>query len=1203
MFLEKGKQFKLAEVEEEVLKFWEKEQIFQKSLARRNPFGKATSAKLSASQSKGQKNKSFVFYEGPPYANGRPGIHHVLARVYKDIILRFRSMQGYSVPRRAGWDTHGLPVEIAAEKALGLKSKKDIEQFGIERFNEEAKKAVWLFKDEWENLTSRIGYWLDLKNAYITYENEYIESLWWILKKLSDKKLLFQGHKVVPWCTRCGTALSSHELAQGYKEVTDKTAYVKFKLKPGQKFGKYETQNSAFILAWTTTPWTLPGNVALAVGERISYSAVRMKGVKELYIVASDLIQSVFKDKEIEIAHNDVKGRDLVGLEYEPLFDVEKLQNENSHKIYSASFVTTTDGTGVVHIAPMYGEDDYKLGVAMELPQYHTVSEDGHFTNDVKELKGMMARDHVDSAKETENKIFEILEKNNTLLRPDSYTHEYPFCWRCGTAVIYYARTSWFIGMSTLRRELLSRNKKINWIPGHIQEGRFGEWLREAKDWNLSRERYWGVPLPIWQCKKCHETKVIGSAEELSAAQGGSKNTYVLIRHGQSDIQIKNTIDSGDHAVHLTKKGRAEALATAKKLKKEKFDLIFASPVMRAQETAEIVSETIGVPVKTDERIKELQLAGLSGKPVSAYDRDFPTYESRFEGAPPKAETLRDLRNRSADFLADMEERYRGKKILIVTHEYPSWLLQSVGQGWGEKEAIRQKEAMDTKKDGDFIRTAETMSLEYRVLPRDKNNLADFHRPFIDGVKFSCEKCHGEMKRVPEVADVWFDSGAMPFASAHFPFAEAKNSKFEIRNSKLNSKSLAYPADYISEGMDQTRGWFYTLLAVATALGYPAPYKNVISLGLINDKNGQKMSKSKGNIVEPRSVIDAHGVDAVRWYFYTATPPGEPKNFDEQEVIKAARRYHLVLLNSWVFYDTYGPKTRQPSKKIRKKKSVLDQWIISRLMETTELVTKKLETYDVREAALSLESFLDDFSRWYIRRSRRRLQKPESPSDYKEASETLGQVLYTLTLLTSPFTPFFGEFLYHELEPKKEKDSVHFVDWPKTDKKLINKKLITEMAEVRKIAALVLAKRAELGIKVRQPLSKLKVKKSKIKIKEDLLEILADEVNVKEIMFDKNLEEEIWLDLKITKELREEGFLRELVRQIQDLRQKANTKPSDKIHLVLEASEEMRVVIQKNEKFLKQEVGAKIITFERLTKTRAKCEVKLDGELIWLGIR
>ncbi len=1157
MFLEKDKPFKLAEVEEEVLKFWKKEDIFRKSLAKR----------------KGKK--PFVFYEGPPYANGRPGIHHVLARTYKDIILRFRSMNGYYVPRRGGWDTHGLPVEIAAEKALGLKSKKDIEQFGIAKFNEEAKKAVWLFKDEWENLTNRIGYWLDLENAYITYKNEYIESLWWILKRLSDKKLLFQGHKVVPWCTRCGTALSSHELAQGYKDVKDKSAYVKFQLKSGQKIGDSTTDEKTYILAWTTTPWTLPGNVALAVGEKIQYVAIRDK--QETHIVAKDLLETVFGGQETTIFQKNISGHSLVGLSYEPLFEIPSLQNENSHKIYGANFVTTTDGTGVVHIAPMYGEDDYQLGLKEKLPQSHTVQEDGRFINEVHELGGMMAKDHESSGKETEKKIFEILERNGNLLKIAEYIHEYPHCWRCGTAVIYYARTSWFIGMSKLKKELLAQNAKINWQPAHIKEGRFGEWLREVKDWNLSRDRFWGVPLPVWQCEECKETKVIGSIKELNEAS--LMPELIFVRHGQAQHNVQKltgpAIDLPNNTSHLTEAGKKEVRKTAELLAKKRIDRIISSPLARARETAAIISDVTGVSVETRNELLDINPGTLAGHP----EKDFHSYlgniVTSLDKSLPEGESRNQVTARVAKLWKELVAKYPGERIVIVSHGDTLWLTKRFLEGVPDSKLPNLL----------FPQQGKIYPIKTSVASIDNTGRLDLHRPFVDEVRLRCEKCAGSMKRITEVADVWFDSGAMPFAQLHYPYENKK----EIDGRK------AYPADYIAEGMDQTRGWFYTLLATATALGYPAPYRNVISLGLINDKFGQKMSKSKGNIVEPRSVIDAHGVDAVRWYFYTATAAGEPKNFDEQEVVKAARRYHLMLWNSFVFYDTYGPKKRNPAKPIKKKKSLLDQWIIARLEEVIEITTKKLNAYDIREAALTLEVFLDDFSRWYIRRSRRRLQKPLSKTDYAEGSETLGQILYSLTSLTAPFTPFFAEFLYHQLEPKKKKDSVHFLNWPTLNKKLIDKKLIKEMAEVRRLATLVLAKRAELGLKVRQPLSTLKIKTSAIKIRKELLEILKDEVNIKEIVYDRKLKEEIWLDTTITEELKNEGIIRELVRQIQDLRQKANLKPQDSIVLAVEGSEEIESLIRQEEKLVAREVKAKNIFYEKMKSSIIEVPGEIQG--------
>ena len=463
-------------------------------------------------------------------------------------------MQGFCVPRKGGWDTHGLPVDIQVEKQLGLKSKKEIEKYGVAEFNKKCRESVWEFKDEWERMTKRMGFWLDMKDPYITYEPEYMETLWWMIAQFWRKGFLYKGHRVVPWCTRCGTALSSHELAQGYKMDEDNSIYVKFHLKPGQQFGKYATKDSAYVLSWTTTPWTLPGNVALAIGEKISYTAFRIKDVKELYIVASDLVRTVFKDQEIEIVHDDIKGKDLVGLEYEPLFDIKPLQKEKSYKIYPADFVTTTDGTGVVHTAVMYGEEDYVLGKKIGLPEHHTVDDDGKFTKDVPGFEGMYVK-----SKETEEKIFEHLKKHGNFLRIEPYKHDYPHCWRCGTPILYYARTSWFVAMSKLRKQLIASNETINWTPEHIREGRFGEWLKEVKDWNFSRERYWGTPLPIWECRGCGHTAVVDSVDDLSKFAGGAKNNYWVMRHGEAESNIFNIIDSGERKyLHLTPRGRKQ---------------------------------------------------------------------------------------------------------------------------------------------------------------------------------------------------------------------------------------------------------------------------------------------------------------------------------------------------------------------------------------------------------------------------------------------------------------------------------------------------------------------------------------------------------------------------------------------------------------------------------------------------------------------
>jgi isoleucyl-tRNA synthetase len=1197
--------FSLPEIEEKVLKFWREKGVFEKNLRL---------AEKSRPKN-GKTRKKFVFYEGPPTANARPGIHHVLARAFKDIVLRYKTMAGFNVPRKGGWDTHGLPVELEVEKSLGLKTKKDIEKYGIAEFNKKCKESVWKYKDEWERLTERIGFWLDLKNPYITYENKYIETLWWIIKEVWKKKLLYKGHKVVPWCTRCGTALSSHEIALGYREVEEKSVYLKFKLTTHNSqltSGKEPT----YILSWTTTPWTLPGNVALAINPEAKYVKVkyRLSDAKssEFYVLAKERLSVLAEPYEII---EEFKGEKLIGLSYEPLFNVESLKHKNSYKIYPADFVTMTDGTGVVHTAVMYGEDDYNLGKKVGLPQYHTVDEQGKFTKDVPGLAGMYVKD-----KKTEDKIIQHLITQNSLLKTELYTHEYPFCWRCSTPLLYYARDSWFIGMSKLRRKLVAANKKINWIPSHIKEGRFGNWLKEIKDWAISRERYWGTPLPIWVCKKCEFVSVVGSVKELSTTQGSSKNRYIFMRHGESVSNLEDIINSDPKDLdkyNLTLKGRLEVEKTAKKLKKEKIDIIISSDFRRARETADIVAAVLGVKdLKFDPRLREVNTGKFNGFSPKDYHNFFASTLEKFTKRPPEGETLEELGGRVFSLVSDLENSYRDKTILLVSHEYPIWMAESVLRGWSEEESAREKE----RRGGDFIRTAEAVEVPFFFTPRNEWGFGDLHRPYIDKIVFVCKKCGGEMKRIPEVADVWFDSGAMPFAQAH---KEIRPPKIDSNVRRSNLQKIDYPADYIAEGVDQTRGWFYTLLAVATLLGKGAPYKNVISLGLVLDKNGQKMSKSKGNTVDPWAMVEKYGADAARWYFYTINSPGEPKKFDEIELGKTFRRFFLLLYNSYVFLKTYARRNSKfdPPAGGRNSKlsNILDRWILSRLHETINLVTAHLEKYEVGEAGRRIEELVEDLSRWYIRRSRRRFQperntgRREELRDYENASVVLGYVIITVSKLIAPFTPFFAEALYQSLRGSIEvgkmidaDSSVHLTDWPKAEKNFIDKKLLAAMKEVRLLASLVLAKRAEIGIKVRQPLALLKIKdnkKSKIKNNKELLNILKDEINVKEIVFDPKLEDDLWLDTVITHELKEEGLLREMVRLVQGLRQDGGFRPKDKLILALEAPEELRYILQKYEKNFSKEVNVVVVEYKRSEKFDIELETKIDDWPVWLSLR
>jgi len=903
----------LPEIENKILKFWKEKKIFKKTLK------------------KTRKSPKFIFFEGPPFANGLPGIHHLVARAFKDIILRYKTMQGFYVERRAGWDTHGLPTEMEAEKKLNIKTKKEIEKLGIDKFVKECKRNVFTYKKEWEEFTERIGFWLDFKNAYITCNNNYIESLWWTLKQIWDKGLLYQDYKVVPYCPRCGTSLSSHEVAQGYKTIEENSVYLKFKLK--------EKKNTYF-LAWTTTPWTLPANVALAVNPGFKY--VKTKINNEFLILAKERME------EGEIIE-EMRGEDLVGLEYEPLFFQKS--GKKAFYVVGADFVSLEEGTGIVHLAPAFGEDDMEVGKKNDLPILITVNEEGRFKTG--DWKGVFV-------KEADPLIVEDLKKRGLLYKEERYEHEYPFCWRCKTSLIYYAKNSWFIKISGVKKELLRNSEEINWEPAYIKKGRFGQWLKEVKDWNLSRERYWGTPLPIWRCQNCKSIKIIGSIKEL--------------------------------------------------------------------------------------------------------------------------------------------EKLSGKKI------------------------------------------------------------KDLHRPKIDGVVFKCDKCGGNMERVSEVADCWFDSGAMPFAQWYYPF----------RNRNKLDKKEFFPADFICEAMDQTRGWFYTLLAVSTLLEKGVPYKNVICLGLVLDAQGQKMSKSRGNIIKPDEVIDRFGADCARFYFYSVNSAGETKKFDFKDCQNLYRKVFDILWQSFSFFETYVSKKeffnlRLTSRRLTKPRNFLDQWIISRLENLNSQVIVNLDNYDIMRAARLFIDFIDDLSNWYIRRSRDRFKNSD-----KNASKILYYVLFKTSLLLAPFIPFFSENLYRGLKGKK--DSVHLEDYPQANKKLINKKLEEQMTKIREIVVLALAERAKAGIKVRQPLRELRIKNYELREKE-LLGLIKEEVNVKEVIFDNKMKEEIKLDTKITEDLEKEGRDREWIRNVNVERKKLGLTPNDTV--IVKTTEKVFGL-----KKAKKEVKAKEIIFQ-----------------------
>lgn len=1118
-----------AKSEEKTLSFWKENKIFEKTLAKESPEG------------------DFVFYEGPPTANGRPGIHHIESRAFKDIIPRYKTMRGFKVLRKAGWDTHGLPVELEVEKKLGLKSKKEIEDFGIEKFNEECRKNVWSYVDEWEKFTERIGYWVDLDNPYITYKPEYIETIWNIIKNTHNKNLLYKDYKVLPWCPRCGTALSSHELAQGYETVKDISLFVKFKLK--------ETPDT-YLLAWTTTPWTLPGNIALAVGEKIKYSKIKIEN--DFIWLAKDRLESVAPLSEVV---EESLGKDLLGLEYEPLFPFvkenapqsEKEKLSKSFKVYSADFVNTEDGSGIVHTAVMYGQDDFELGTLVGLPKFHLVDESGRFKENTGELSGKFVHDE-----ETTISIIKNLAGRGLLFKKEKYEHPYPFCWRCKTRLVYYARASWYIKMSSLRDKLVSENQKINWEPEHIKNGRFGEWLSEVKDWAISRERYWGTPLPIWESANGEEFLTIGSVLDLKKYTKKSGNKYYMARHGEADHNISGKISFSDEKnIHLTENGKKEAEKIAKDLRGAKISKIFVSPFTRVKETADIIVKSLDLPkdsVLVDERIGELNPGVFDSKTWAERNAWVESQDSySYRSAPEKGESHLDAKIRFADFLYEIESKYKNENILILTHGIGIEVLPAVAEGADETRSYEIYKNSSQK-------TGIVMELDFVPLPHSREYELDLHKPFIDEVVL--EKDGKELRRIKEVLDVWFDSGSMPFAqNAQSP----ANSDKEMEE---RFKENSFPADFISEAIDQTRGWFYTLHAISILLNKGRAFKNVICLGHILDDKGQKMSKSKGNVVNPWEMVDKYGVDPLRFWMYSVNQPGDSKNFDERTVDEIVKKIFNLLDNVLSFYEMYSVPTDFRDRP--KASNVLDQWILSMFDRLNKKMSEDLDSYKVFEASRSVRDFIADLSQWYLRRSRDRFKSDEE-SQRREASAVLGFILNETSKLLAPFAPFWAEEIYRRLGGEKSLESVHLETWPEIKKH--DEKIISDMEEVRRLVSLSLEARASAGIKTRQPLSRLSIKTNLSKIDDSLLEIIKDEVNVKEISFDKDLKTDVHLDTTISEELKEEGEIREFIRAVQDARKKAGLKPNQKKNLNVAVSSLWKPILEKNKKMISDICG------------------------------
>lgn len=1127
----------IASREEEILAFWQENKIFEKS-----------QEKLATEE--------FVFYDGPPFATGLPHYGHILASTIKDAIPRFQTMKGKRVRRRWGWDCHGLPLENIVEAELGLKSKKDIEDFGIKKFNESARVAVVRFADDWKKIIPRLGRWVDMDNDYKTMDSSYTESVWWIFKSLYDQGLIYEGYKSMHICPRCETTLANFEVNQGYKDITDISVTIELEL---------EDEPGTYLLAWTTTPWTLPGNVALAVNPAMEY--VRHERDGKVFIVAKDLEEKVFGEK----TGTSIYGAELVGKKYKPLFDYyssdESLKNrDNGWKVYGADFVTMEEGTGIVHIAPAFGDDDYQLLLKENLPFVQHVKMDGTFKSEVKDFAGLPVKPKGDH-QSTDIEIIKHLAHAGKLFAKEKLIHSYPHCWRCDTPLLNYAASSWFVKVTDIKDKLVAGNNDVSWVPEHIKEGRFGKWLEGARDWAISRQRFWGAPIPVWRCETCGEKKVISNVDDLKEVLPKAKNRYIAFRHGKADSNVVNRISSKvDNTDHLTTEGEEEVKLGADKLAKENINLIVTSDFLRTKETSAIVAERLGLSseqIIEDVRLREIDAGELEGQNWNDHEGFFLHDQDKLDDRFPNGESLSMVRKRTTELLLDLENKYSGQTILLVTHGLPVFSLVASGEGVFDENFVETKKAFGATK------RADPYEINLTLLPRNDNQGIDFHRPYIDEVKIPCA-CGGEMIRDKDVFDCWFESGAMPYGQQNY-IGKAKDN-FDPET------GVGYPADFIAEGLDQTRGWFYSLAVLGTALFNKFPYKNVIVNGLVLAEDGQKMSKKLKNYPDPMLVVDRYGADALRLYMLSSpVVRSEDLSFFESGVHEVNRKIVARLDNVLNFYLTYKGGSESTASPFESH-HVLDRWILSRLSETVETTDKNLSSYELDKAVRGIDDFIDDLSNWYLRRSRDRF-KSEDKNDRAFAMSVTRHVLKETAKILAPFAPFISEHVFLAIRHDGDPESVHLCDWPKTGE--IDPQVIEYMKIARDLVEVGLASRAKSNIKVRQPLGMIKINTD---LPEEYRMIIAEEVNVKAVLFESSLAEQVELDTNITEELRIEGVARDMMREIQDARKKSGLSPEDRVKVFVPDSTQSREAVSGFESDILKATGGVSIEFSDATE-------------------
>ena len=1129
----------VAQREEAIKAFWEQEDIFNKSVER--PAG---------SEPKGD----FVFYDGPPFATGLPHYGHILASTIKDAVPRFWTMNGYRVRRKWGWDCHGLPLENLIEKRLGLATKRDIEEFGVKKFNEAARAAVMEYADDWKQIIPRLGRWADMENDYKTMDSTYTESVWWVFKSLHEKGLVFEGFKSMHLCPRCGTTLSNFEVNLGYKDIKDIAVTVKLPLLDDDG-----NVTDTSLLVWTTTPWTLPGNLAAAVNEEFEYVKVKLKADDSLVVLAKGRLAQL-EGSEYEVVES-IPGTDLVGRRFEPPFAYLKTQDidgkENAWQILHADYVELgEEGTGAVHIAPAYGDDDMKLAQAHGVPIFHHVSESGHFKEFVSEFSGQLVKPKDDDEsgvdhKDADIEVLKSLQTAGKIFKKENITHSYPHCWRCDTPLLNYATTSWFVDVPSIKEQLVQQNEQVNWVPEHVGTNRFGKWLEGARDWAISRQRYWGAPLPIWKNPETGDHKVIGSLKELQQYLPKSGNTYYAMRHGQAQSNLTGSIAAAlDTTDALTEKGVKQLETAVEQLQDKGIDLIVASPLQRTKESAQIVAHGLGLAedqLVFDERLIELQAgATLEGKTWSDYQAQFASEDDGFTQAPAEGENRMDVVRRVAQWLFETDKKYEGKTILVVSHLSALFGLETAAKGLRPDEAAKEKQSQQ------MFENAEVRELLFERFPHNDSYELDFHRPYIDQV----ELYEGDTKlvRVPDVFDCWFESGSMPYAQRHY-----------MGQNENEFLKEYFPAQFIAEGLDQTRGWFYSLIVLGTALFGKAPYENVIVNGLVLAEDGKKMSKSLQNYPDPLELASRTGADAMRLYLLSSPiMRGEDLNFSEKEVLELQRKNIGRLHNVLAMYEMFADDTPASAES----KNVLDIWIITRLHQLIQEVTTGYEKYELDKAARPITDFVDDLSVWYLRRSRDRL-KGDDGADKKLALQTLRYVLQQLSLTIAPAMPFYAEYLWQKVKHEPDAQSVHLAAWPKGGS--IDSGGVEAMAQTRDIVTAALEARTKANIKVRQPI--LSVSGPELSV--ELQNVVLDELNAKSYA----VSETVSIDTTLTPELKAEGAVRELMRAVQGKRKTDGLQPADQIQLIIETDEEGKRAVEEHLDLLQKTVGASGVQF------------------------